>query len=437
MSAATIVLIYVAIFIFTAVFLRIPVGFSMGITALCMFSILGIPIAHYSKGINATLDNFPFLAVPFFVLAGALMQYSGISKSLVKMIDAVAGRVRASLSIVTVLASLAFGVLTGSNMATLSTIGGLMIPEMVKKGYKRSFCGALVASCSYLGTFIPPSVPGIMFALAAGQKVSEVWLSTIIPGLMFGGGYVIWCVISQWNTEDKSDIKPFVAGPYFKNIGKQFITSIPALIMPAIIFGGIYGGIFTPTEAGSISCAYGIFYFVVQKYVRRQKLDKSLWRITIDSMASTAMICCLMAFARSAGYTFTLSSVANDLATYLTTHIQSKVMFMIILNVILLIEGTFVDLNSGILIMTPLLMPTIVKFGIDPIHFGAILLCNLSIGTVTPPMAGCLYFGSTLAKSNIVETIKEVMPFVYIGIACVAILSAFPNVALAIVHALR
>jgi C4-dicarboxylate transporter DctM subunit len=434
MSVASIVLIYALVFIVGAVILRIPVGYAMGITSLAMFSLLGISRLQYSKGINTTLDSFTFLAVPFFIFAGALMQYSGISEALVKLIDTIAGRVRASLAIVSVLASLAFGVLTGSNMATLSTIGGMMIPEMKKKGYTAAFCGALIASCSFLGTFIPPSVPGIMFALAAGCKVSEVWLSTLVPGLMFGLGYIIWSVVHCWNVEDKGQIEKFVPKKYFGNIGKQSIRSIPAMIMPVIIFGGIYGGIFTATEAGAVSCLYGICYFVIKKVALKKRLDKSLWRISVDSMASTAMICCLMCFARSAGYTFTLSTVANDLAAYMTAHISSKIMFLIVLNLILLIEGMIVDLNSGILIMTPLFMPTVVAFGIDPIHFGAMLLCNLSIGTITPPMAGCLYFGASLAEAPIVDTIKEIIPFVFIGIICIALIAVFPDISLCLIR---
>lgn len=430
MSSIATIGVYILIFVLAVVVLRIPVAYSMGITGLAMFLLIGMPINEFSRGAQSAIYSYTYLALPFFVFAGAIMQYSGISESLIKVVDAIAGRIRASLAIVTILASMAFGVLTGSNIATQSTIGGMMIPAMKKKGYSPEFCAALVAACAFLGTFIPPSVPGIMFAIAAGQKVSDVWLTTIVPGFIFGGGYAVWSLIHCWNVEDKSDLPPFNLTQYTEHVGKQLFNSIPALIMPVIIFGGIYGGIFTAIEAGAVSCLYGICYFIVKKYAAKKEMELSMWQISIKSMGSTAMVCAILVFAKVAGYTFTLTTIASDLATFLTMTITSKFAFLVVLNIILLIEGMFVDLNAGILIMTPLLMPTVQAYGIDPLHFGAILLCNLSIGTITPPMATCLYFGASQANSNILGTIKEIMPFVFVGIISVSILTIFPEIAL-------
>lgn len=435
MSAITVVLLFIVIFAALACFLRVPVAFAMGGTALIMFAVIGLKPAHYAQGLYTTLDSFSYLAIPFFVLAGGLMQYSGISESLVRLIDAIAGRLKASLGAVTILASLAFGVLTGSNMATMATIGGIMIPEMDKKGYKNSYCGALVAACSYLGTLIPPSVPGIMFALSSGCKVSEVWLSTVIPGIMFAAGYLVYNRYSQRNTEKKDDVA-FSLARYSANVCRQFGRSFGALLMPIIIFGGIYGGIFTATEAGAVSVAYGLIYYVL-KLIRKKKnggkMEAGLFPIFRDSMATTAMICCLLCFARSAGYVFTLSGVADALSVFIVNNFNNKYTFLLALNIIFLIQGTFIDLNSGILIMTPLLLPSVQAMGIDPIHFGAIMLCNLNIGSITPPLAGSLYFGAKLAKADVVETIKEAVPFMLIGIICTLIVTYLPITALALI----
>lgn len=430
MSPIAIILLFIAVFVLSAIVLRLPISFSMGLTALVMFTTLGLSKNYLSQGLYLALDSSTFLAVPFFVLAGGIMQYSGISKSLIKLIDAIAGRVRASLGVVTVIASAAFGLLTGSNTATLATIGSIMIPEMEKKGYKRGYCAALAAACSFLGTFIPPSVPGIMYALSAGAKVSSVWLSTVIPGLMFAAGYIIWNIITQWNTEVKDNAAVSV-GRYFANVGKQTFFSFPALLMPIIIFGGIYGGVFTATEAGAVSVFYGVIFYLIKSIRKKNELEKSLWNITKDCMATTAMICCMLAFARVAGYTFTLSGVSNSLASYITEHIHNKYVFLLLVNLIFLIQGTFIDLNSGILIMTPLLMPTVLQFGINPIHFGAIMLTNLSIGTITPPLATALYFSSKLANADTIDTIKNIIPFVLIGVLNVLLVTFIPALALA------
>ena len=260
------------------------------------------------------------------------MQHSGISGSLIKLIDAIAGRMKASLGAVTILASAAFGLLTGSNMATMATIGGIMIPEMTKKGYKKSYSGALIAACSYLGTFIPPSVPGIMYALCSGCKVSEVWLSTVIPGILFVIGYLIYNRVSQRNTEEKTT-EPFKLSSYAANIGKQTVQSFGALLMPIIIFGGIYGGVFTATEAGAVSVAYGIIYYVIKLLSRHrhgEKMEVGMYAIFRDSMATTAMICCTLCFARSAGYIFTLSGVADALADFIVNNFQNKYVFLLV-----------------------------------------------------------------------------------------------------------
>lgn len=438
MSPLLIVGVFLLIFILTAIFLRMPIAFSMGATALCMFGILGLNYMFYGQGLYVALDSFSFLAVPFFVFAGGIMQYSGISNSLIKLVDAIAGKVKASLGAVTIIASAAFGMLTGSNMATLSTIGSIMLPEMEKKGYSKAYSAALVAACSYLGTFIPPSVPGIMYAVSSGEKVSAVWLSTVVPGIMFAISYLVYNRITQANTEDKSDSGAIGLSSgflkYAGNVGKQFIYSLPALFMPLIIFGGIYGGIFTATEAGAVSVLYGIAFFIIKKIIQRKQgieMPKKLSLIARDSMLTTAMICCMLAFARSAGYTFTLSGVSNSLADFITSNISNKHVFLLFVNIIFLIQGTFIDLNSGILIMTPLLLPTVTAMGINPIHFGAIMLTNLSIGTITPPLASALYLSTKLANADTMSVIKKIIPFVVLGIINVLLITFIPELSLA------
>lgn len=425
MSPVLVIGLYLLIFIVAAVLFKTPVGFAMGLSAIVMFAVTGLTTSFYSQGFVAALDNFAFLAVPYFIFAGDLMKYSGLSSSLIGWVDSIAGRIRGSLGTVTILASAAFGVLTGSNMATQSTIGKIMIPEMINKGYRRSYAAALSAATCFLGTFIPPSVPGIMYALAAGQKVSEVWLSTLFPGFLFAGIYIAYNTFSQWNTES-AKTEPFELKKYSAEIGKSTVRAIPALIMPIIIFGGIYGGICTATEAGGVSALYGLLYLIFNKFFRKKDIEKNLYGIAKESMITTAIVCALLAFSKTASYIFTLTGVSDALAVFIVEYVHSKFLFLVFINILFLFLGTFMDLNSGIMIMTPLLLPSAQAMGLSPIHFGAIMICNLNIGCLTPPLAGSLYFGAAMAEADTWETIKDEIPFILIGIFCMILISAFP-----------
>jgi C4-dicarboxylate transporter DctM subunit len=237
--------------------------------------------------------------------------------------------------------------------------------------------------------------------------------------------YILWNTISQWNTE-KKEYKPFRLGPYFGNIGKSVWRAVPAILMPLIIFGGIYSGIFTPTEAGAVSAVYGILFLLIRFVVQRFKSEKSLPAIALESMVTTAMICILLAFAKPAGFVFTLSGVSDYLADFVASTFHSKAAFLILVNIIFLLIGCIMDLNSAILIMTPLLLPSVVKMGITPVQFGAIMLTNLNIGALTPPLAMQLYFGAAMAEANVAEVIRDVIPFIILGMFCVLITSFVP-----------
>jgi C4-dicarboxylate transporter DctM subunit len=300
-----------------------------------------------------------------------------------------------------------------------------MIPLMVERGYRRSYCAALTASASFLGTFIPPSVPGIMYALSSGAKVSEVWLSTVVPGIIFMIVYVGWNTISQWNTEAKVS-EPFHLGKYFKTAGQTTWRAVPAILMPVIIFGGIYGGIFTPTEAGAVSCVYGVLFLAVRYFAQKFTAEKGLHTIAKESMVTTAMIGVLLVFAKPAGYVFTLSGVSDSLAVFVAETFHGKVGFLLVVNFIFLIMGCILDLDSAILIMTPLLLPSVLKMGITPVHFGAIMLTNLNIGALTPPLALQLYFGAAMAEADVMDVIKDVIPFIILGVGCVLLTSFMP-----------
>ena len=426
--------VFLGTFFILAIAVKIPVGFSLGIGAVTTFLFANLPTVNMAQGAFSALDSTSYLAIPFFMIAGTLMEFSGISASLLNLVEAFIGRVKGALGIVTIVTSALFGVLTGSAMATISAIGRIVSPIMKERGYRPSYIAALLASTCFLGILIPPSVPGIMYALAASESVTKVWMSTIGPGLLFVLGYCIVNYIRHGRFEvintEKVSFNEALA-----NVGKRFVEAVPALLMPIIIFGGIYGGICTATEAGAISCIYGIIYFVVKKLAIKGSIGKdvTLWKIFAISGVSTVVITFVMIFANVATRAITLSGVTNTVSTWVVENISSPYVFLLLVNVIYLIMGTFLDINCSLLLMTPLLLPAARQLGIDPIHFGAITLVNLSVGFMTPPFANGIFMSAKIVGVNFAAIVKEIWPFLIVGLIVIGITTYVPWVSLVFV----
>jgi len=432
MTVMQTLLLFLAVFLITSILFRIPMAFSMGITCVVIVILTGQPGLSLAQTAFSSLDSMPFLAIPFFVFAGALMQYSGLSKQLVNWVAAVVGRVRGSLGVLVVVASAAFGVLTGSTNATLSSIGKMLVPELVDKGYKKSYATALAAASGFLGILIPPSVPGIFYALAAGQDISAVWISTIGPAILICVGYIIVNYLRHGRREEKPT-EPFQFPQYIRNMGSSTVSAIPALIMPILIFGGIYGGFCTPTEAGVVCCAYGVIFYIIQK-LRKRKPAKGMWDIVVESAGMTAVICILCAFSNSAGRTLTRVGVSGALSELITAHVNSPIVFLLLCNVVFLFLGMLIDINSSILIMTPLLLPTVLAYDIEPIHFGAIMLVNLCVGYLTPPMCSSVYLMCRLCDESFTDVVKELWPFIVVGLSVVLLVTFVPALSIGVVN---
>ena len=426
--------VFLGVFFLLAILVKIPVGFSLGIGATATFLYAHLPVINMAQGAFSALDSTSYLAIPFFMIGGMLMEYSGISKSLLDLVESIIGRLKGALGIVTIVTSALFGVLTGSAMATISAIGRIVTPVMKERGYRPAYIAGLLASTCFLGILIPPSVPGIMYALAASTSVTDVWMSTIGPGLLFVLGYCIVNYLRHGRFEvintEKVTFKQAVG-----NFGKRLFQAIPALLMPIIIFGGIYGGICTATEAGAISCVYGVIYFLIKKIAFRNSIDKdaNLGKIFALSAVVTCTITFVMIFANVATRAITLSGVTNMVSAWVVENISNRYIFLLIVNVIYLIMGTFLDINCSLLLMTPLLLPAAKALGIDEIHFGAITLVNLSVGFMTPPFANGIFMSAKIVGVNFVEVIKEIWPFLIVGLAVIAITTYVPAVSLTFV----
>lgn len=427
--------IFLGLFFGLCLFLRVPAAIAMGIGAAGAFAYNSFPTTQMSQAIYNQLDSLPFLAIPMFILAGAVMEHGQISESLINWIRFFIGRVRGSLGLVTIIASTAFGVITGSAMATISAIGRIMGPSLEKNGYSKAYIGALLASCGFLGIMIPPSIPGIMYASASGEKTSEVWISTIGAGLLFAVLYSVINYLKVGRFETKEEAPKLTPSKYVRTALANTGSALPAIFMPVIIFGGIYSGVFTPTEAGAVSCVYGLTLIIFRLILRRSNTNaKVLTQSAIAAALSTGTVVIMAAFANAAGRVITLAGVSTAMTQFVTNNIDNPYIYLLLVNIIYLFVGTFLEVNCAILILVPLLLPPARALGIDPIHFGAITLVNLSVGNLTPPFAQGIFMASKVVGASFVEIVREIWPFLIVSLIVILVVTYFPALSLFLVR---
>ncbi|RKL62371.1 TRAP transporter large permease [Thermoanaerobacteraceae bacterium SP2] len=424
MDSAIAVLLFLGIFLGLAL-LRVPVGFSLGIAGLFVMYKYGIPVGNAPAVAFQSLDTFPFLAIPGFIYAGDLMTNGGISKAIVNFTQAILGKIKGSLGLISVVASMMFGTVTGSSLATVAAIGSMMIPEMVEAGYKRNYATALISASGFLGILIPPSIPGIIYAITSGVPVPIVWVSTIGPGILIGIGYII---VNYFVMGDKQKFKSeSVSKGHFADLIENGRKAFPALLLPLLIFGGIYGGVVTPTEAAAVSVAYGL---IIALLVYHGIDRKNFWSVTKSSAISSATVSILIAFAAIAGRMITLMNVADNLSGLIKIYIHSPFTFLVAVNILYLILGMLMETNTAILVTGPILIPLAISYGINPVHFGAIMLVNLCIGFITPPFAANLFVGCRIGNVQMQETIRPLLPFLAVGIIVLILTTYVPTISM-------
>ena len=402
--------VFLGLFMLFAIF-RIPVAVSMSLATLITMAGAGVNFGIIGTSVFNSLNSFTFLAIPAFIIAGDIMGVTGISNSLLNWVDSMVGRLRGSTGATAVVCSLLFGTLTGSSLATCTAIGTMMIPEMEKRGYSRPYSGALIAASGFLGILIPPSIPGIMFAMMSGSNLMAVWCVTIVPGVLVGAGYIVINYFRMGRKEAKCT-EPFNFGPYVKNIGINTWRAIPAILMPLIIFVGIYGGIFTPTEAGGVAVFYGLLVgWAFLPLAQKRWPEKKLLTVISDSSVSTASITLIIGLSAITGRMVTLTGIPQEVTDALMSVTDSKYIFLLLVNLMLLVAGMFMETNSAILLLGPILLPVANAYGVETIHFAAIMLLNMEIGMITPPMAGNLFVSARVANCSIDKLLKDLAPF--------------------------
>jgi C4-dicarboxylate transporter DctM subunit len=427
-----ILLEFMATFLLLAM-LRVPLPFSLGLGAMVTMATAGINFKILPAAGFGGIDAFAFLAIPAFIYAGDIMAQGGVSAALLRFVGAILKRVRGSLGAVVVVSSMLFGSITGSSLATISAIGGMMIPEMLKKGYSKEYGAALVAACGFLGILIPPSVPGVIYAVTAGVSVADVWLATVGPGIFLGACYIVvnHFVIGK---REAPITEPFDFRSYVTSVGKTVPRFMVALLMPLIIFAGVYGGVFTPTEAGAVSVAVGaIIGWIIFPLFFKAKPDEKIWSITKKSAIFVAAIMMIVVFAQGVSEMVAYTGIPATLTKSLMQFTQSKEVFLLLVNILLLIVGMFMETNTSILLFAPILVPVAKAFGVDPIHFSAIVLLNLEIGMITPPFAVNLFTASKVTGISVDRTLKPLLPFLAVCLLTLTLTTYFPQLSLWVV----
>ena len=385
--------------------LRVPIGISLGMSSLVTIFASGVVQPTYlAQGLVTGADSFSLMAVPFFVLAGELMATGGISRRLLNIADAFLGRKYGGLALVTVVACMFFAAISGSGPATVAAIGGLTIPSMLKQGYDRPFAGAISAAAGSIGVIIPPSIPMVMYCVATGVSVGAMFMGGVIPGLLIG---VSLCLYSSLYSKKHKYINAEAAPFSWGNVGRSLADGIWALLVPVIILGGIYGGIFTPTEAAAVAVAYGL---IVGLFVYRDLKAKDLYRIFGSAALTTATIMVILGTATTFGRILTLERIPTMIADFFESVAKGPIMLMILINILLLIVGCFMETNAAIIILAPIFLPIVESMGINPVHFGIVMVVNLAIGFVTPPLGVNLFVACNVANAKLEEICKGILP---------------------------
>ncbi|VFR20769.1 TRAP-type C4-dicarboxylate transport system, large permease component [plant metagenome] len=407
-----------------AVFLAIsiPVAVSLGFSSLLAMQVQGTPLILLAQSVFESLDSFSLMAIPFFVLAGNLMQAGGIAQRLVNLANAIVGWVRGGLGSVVVLSTMFFSTMSGSSSATTAAIGSTMIPSMEKKGYPRNFAAAITASSGELGAILPPSIPMIVYALSANVSVASLFLAGIFPGILIGLSLmlVVW-LRARAVGFDQVDTITFQQ--WLGNVGRALVDALLALLMPVIILGGIYGGFFTTTEAAVVAVLYAL---VVGVGVYRELAWRDLLDIFGRSAVTSAIILIIVGFASIFAYLLTVNQVPHKLGEFLTSVSDNPYVFLLLVNVALFLIGMIMETLAAIIILAPILAPAALHFGIDPIHFGAIMIVNLAVGMVTPPVGVNLFVACQVANLRLEQLMRPLMLFLGVLIINIFIITYVP-----------
>jgi len=410
----------VSLFVFIA--MGVPVAFAIGLASLLYISIAGIPINLIAQRAVMGVYSYPFLALPFFVFAGMLMEHGGTTKRLMRLANSMVGHFKGGLAVVDVVVSMLFGALSGSGVGGTAAVGAIMIPAMKRKGYDASFAAALEGTSGVLASIIPPSLTIVIIGVTGGISIGRLFIGGIIPGIISGLSLIVVALIishkRHYGGGEKSTFREFLSACK---------GAILPLLTPVIILGGIMGGIFTVTEAAVIAVVYSLFLSMV---VYREVNVKSLFGIALKSVRISGAILIIIGLASLFGWILTAERIPQTLLQFFTSISPNKYIFLLYLNLLLLVLGTFMESSALVIILIPALMPVVNSFGIDPVHFGMIFLINLTIGANTPPLGVTLMTAAKIAEVRFYQASKAVIPFLIAMVIILIMVVLIPQLVL-------
>jgi C4-dicarboxylate transporter DctM subunit len=381
-----------------------PIAVSIGISTALALYVSGLPLNLIAQLVYSSLDNFVFLAIPLFIMAGYVMEIGGLSQRIVKFAFSLVGRITGGLGIVTVLACMFFAAISGSSPATVAAIGSMMIPSMIRSGYSPKYAGGLTACAGSLGIMIPPSIPMIIYAISADISIGRMFICGVIPGLMLGTGLMIVAyVLARMNGYRGSD-QPFD----WKRVITTFNEGKWALLTPAIVLGGIYSGVFTPTEAACVTVLYTLF---VSVFIYKEMKLHDLYQVILRSAITTGSVMIILGFAMAFARYLTVMQIPAQTANMILSFTTDANLIMIFFIILITITGMFMDTTAQILIYTPLLLPVLVRLGVDPYHFGIILIIGTELGLITPPVGVNSFIAKSLSGTRLVDMAMAIIPF--------------------------
>ncbi|GLS38590.1 C4-dicarboxylate ABC transporter permease [Mesorhizobium tianshanense] len=409
--------------------LAVPVAVAIGLAGVIgTVGFSNLPLIVVPQQAFIALDKFPLAAIPFFILAGNVMAAGGISSRLVDLVESVLGNVRGGLPMSCIVVCMIFAAVSGSSVATTFAIGSILIPAMVRQKYPVGFAASLQATSAELGVIIPPSIPMILYGVSAGAPVGDLFIAGLGPGLLIAGALVIyvlmWTRLTGHGASENFPRKPFL--PSLKRSGL-------ALLMPIIILGGIYGGVFTPTEASVIAVFYAL---AVSLVIYREMTPRSLSDVIRRSTISSAIIMFIISMAGLFSFVLTRAGIPAAIGEWIVVNFDSAVAFLLAVNLFLFLIGMFIETSASIVVIAPILAPVAVRFGIDPVHFGMIMITNLAMGMITPPFGVNLFAACAVAKISLHRMIPHLVPLVGIIVVCLGLVTYFPSISFSFLYLL-
>lgn len=397
----------------------VPVAYSLCLSvSIILFNYLEMPQILITQIMYSGIDSFSFMAVPFFMLAGAFMSAGGVTKRLVNFASSIVGSLTGGLAQVVAVSGMFFAAISGSSAATTAAIGSTMIDEMENKGYDRDFATGVVAAGGTVGIIIPPSITLVVYGVIAGISIGDLFMGGFAPGIIMG---LSMCLVSYLISRKKG--WNGVGSFSFKKMLIAFKDSFFALLTPVIIIGGIYGGIFTPTEAAAVAAVYGI---IVGLFIYKELKIKDFPKILFQAVIGTTLIMFIVGAAKVFGWMLTNLEIPHRLGLYIISITSSPVLFLMTMNVLLLIIGTLVNASAAVIILTPIFLPVAMQLGIDPLFFGVLMVVNLGIGCITPPVGLDLFVASAIAEVPLEKVMKAVLPYLLILIIDLLLFTFFP-----------